>query len=117
MTDERRIVLPDWVNLTDEEVVTALSILSQRKSDGTGFAIDESQLPEWYTVKVPTTCALRREDIVTVLNVANRAALELHADAILKFQDGVIVNKRIELKPAALPNRLQIGGPHLPRQW
>lgn len=118
MSEERLVALPKWCTLTDDEVVTAIALLSQRKTEGGGFAITDEALPEWYTLRVPVNCALRREDIITILNVTSRAAAEKHADALIKFQDGVVVTKNITLKPGALDgNRLQIGGPRLPEQW
>jgi hypothetical protein len=115
MPGERRFVLPTWCTLTDEEIGAALAILSQRKREGeAGFVITESEMPGWYALSVPVNCALRREDIITVLNVTNRAAAELHADAIIKFQDGRVVTKNITLKPEAIDrdaHRLRISGP------
>jgi hypothetical protein len=117
MPGERRFVLPTWCTLTDEEIGAALALLSQRKrEDEAGFVITESGMPEWYTLSVPVNCALRRDDIITILNVTNRAAAEKHADATIKFQDGVVVTKNITLKPEALDrdaHRLRIGGPRI----
>jgi hypothetical protein len=96
----RRLLIPGGFVITNEEVTRAIEALNGRVARGeVGFDVAQ-ETPEWYALKVPVGTSLTREEIMIVLELADRAKAHGHADLLLTFSDGRLVKKWTTLKDA-----------------
>lgn len=97
----RSLVIPDECALTDDEIIRALEVLHERKVQGAaGFTVDAG-VDDYYTLKVPMSAAISREDIVICLDRLNQAVAFGYADVLFTVQDGRFVKRWVTFKDRA----------------
>lgn len=104
----RVIHVPAGYVLTNEEIGRAIEALNQRVARGeVGFDVAR-ETPEWYALKVPVGTSLTRDEIVTVVELADRAKRYGHADLLITWSDGVIVKRWTTIKTGGAGDRVDL---------
>lgn len=115
----RRIDVPAGVVLTDDEIVQVLGIANARKATGDpGFDLATVLDGEYYTLKIPKTVAIDREEVIAALTRLNHAAEYGEAEILFVFHKGRMVKKGwITLREEGPGNGIQAGGTPVPKAF
>jgi len=94
---ERTLIVPKGVVLSDDEITAVLTAADARKRGGDRGVTVSDEGPG-YSIAVPTSCALTREEAVIVLTRTIQAKEAGHSDLLLTFADGALVRNWLTLK-------------------
>lgn len=114
----RNLTVPEGFVLSDEEIIATLENANERKRLGDpGFLTQDAA--DGYTLFIPSSVSIRRDEIIVCLSKLNEAKENGHADVLFTFHNSELVKKHVTLKAdGPSPNgRLFIGGAPGPRQF
>lgn len=94
--------------LSNEEIVRGINFLHDLRKRGTEITTD--MLADGIVVRIAATSKLTREDVITILNNANRAKAHGFADMMITFQDGRIVKSATTIKDSLPHHGRPTGG-------
>ncbi|MGH7331390.1 MAG: hypothetical protein ACREKS_01320 [Candidatus Rokuibacteriota bacterium] len=98
---ERTLQVPTGCVLSDAEIVDLIRSADQRKRAGDA-GVTVADAGAGFTVSVPKTCPLTREEAIVILTRANEAKAYQHADLLVTFADAAIVKLWVTLKSRGL---------------
>src|SRR5262245_32112731 len=83
----RQIIIPAGGVLTDDEIITLVSLADERKRRGESWLSVEDLGPEGFRIVVPKSAAITRQEAIVILSRANEAREYVNADFAITFQD------------------------------
>lgn len=104
---------------TDEEIVQAINHIHKRKLEqNEGFSVDAA-LDEAFIVRVAAGVLLEQDEIVRILNNANRAKAMRFSELLIIFHEGEAVGCNINMKErwGSRGRGVRVGGPRQPEQF